>query len=70
MPLQEQQAIAAALSADLLARQDQPGAPLERRLVVAPGAGHGFLCEARSDYNAEAAAVGWREMLALFRKAL
>ena len=70
MPLQEQQAIAAALSADLLTRQDQPGAPLERRLVVAPGAGHGFLCEARSDYNAEAAALGWREMLALFRKAL
>ena len=70
MPLQEQQAIAAALSADLLARQDQPAAPLERRLVVAPGAGHGFLCEARSDYNAEAAALGWREMLALFKKAL
>ena len=39
MPLQEQQTIAAALSADRLARQDQPGVPLERRLVVAPGAG-------------------------------
>jgi carboxymethylenebutenolidase len=70
MPLQEQQAIAAALSADRLARQDQPGAPLERRLVVASGAGHGFLCDARSDYNAEAAALGWHEMLALFEKAL
>jgi carboxymethylenebutenolidase len=39
-------------------------------MVVASGAGHGFLCEARSDYNPEAAALGWREMLALFAKAL
>ena len=70
MPLQEQQAIAAALSADSVARQNQPGAPLERRLLVAPGAGHGFLCDARSDYNAEAAALGWHDMLALFAKAL
>jgi carboxymethylenebutenolidase len=70
MPLEEQQAIAAALAADRLARQDQPGAPGERRLVVAQGAGHGFLCDARSDYNAEAAAMGWHEMVALFAKAL
>ena len=70
MPVEEQQTIAAALSADRLARQDQPGAPLERRLLVAPGAGHGFLCEARSDFNAEAAALGWQEMLALFEKSL
>ena len=70
IPAEEQQAVGAALSADLAARQDQPGAPLERRFVVAPGAGHGFLCEARSDYNAEAARLGWREMLELFAKAL
>ena len=70
MPLEEQQAIAAALSADLVARQEQPGLALERRLVVAPGAGHGFLCEARSDYNAEADSLGWREMLELFAMAL
>ena len=70
IPAEEQQAVVAALSADLAARQDQPGAPLERRFVVAPGAGHGFLCEARSDYNAEAARLGWREMLELFAKAL
>ena len=70
MPLEEQQAIAAALAADRLARQDQPGAPGERRLVVAQGAGHGLLCDARSDYNAEAAALGWHEMVALFAKAL
>ena len=70
MPLQEQQAIAAALSADRVARQEQLRPPLERRMVVASGAGHGFLCEARSDYNAEAAALGWHEMLELFAKAL
>jgi carboxymethylenebutenolidase len=70
MPRQEQQAIAAALAADSVARQDQPGAPLERRLLVAPGAGHGFLCDARSDYNAAAAALGWHDMLALFEKSL
>ncbi len=70
MPLEEQQAIAAALSADSAARQDQQGAALERRLLVVPGAGHGFLCDARADYNAQAAALGWHEMLALFAKAL
>ena len=70
MPLEEQQAIAAALSADSAARQDQQGAALERRLLVVPGAGHGFLCDARADYNAEAAALGWHEMLAIFAKAL
>ena len=41
-----------------------------QRLVVAPGAGHGFLCEARADYHPEAAAMGWRELLGLFGKAL
>jgi carboxymethylenebutenolidase len=41
-----------------------------QRLVVAQGAGHGFLCEARADYHPEAAAMGWRELLELFGKAL
>ena len=41
-----------------------------QRLVVAQGAGHGFLCEARADYHPEAAAMGWRELLGLFGKAL
>jgi len=41
-----------------------------QRLVVAPGAGHGFLCEARADYHPEAAAMGWRELLGLLEKAL
>jgi carboxymethylenebutenolidase len=70
MPLGEQQAIAATLLADAVARQGNPGPALERRLVVAQGAGRGFLCDARSDYNAEAAALGWQEMLGLFAKAL
>lgn len=54
----------------LMPLEEQPGPALERRLVVAPGAGHGFLCDARSDYNAEAASLGWREILELFAKAL
>ena len=35
------------------------------RLVVVPQVGHGFLCEARDDFSAPAAAVAWRQMLAL-----
>ncbi|MCP9887011.1 dienelactone hydrolase family protein [Cyanobium sp. ATX 6A2] len=65
MPAEERQAIAAALATDA-ARRPQ----LERRLVVAPGAGHGFFCEARADYHPEAAAQGWQEMLALFSRRL
>lgn len=33
-------------------------------------AGHGFLCEDRPDYNAAAAAEGWREMLDWFEQHL
>jgi carboxymethylenebutenolidase len=40
------------------------------RLVRATGAGHGYMCEARSDCNAAAAAAGWAAMLQLFREAL
>ena len=40
------------------------------RLVRATGAGHGYMCEARSDFNAAAAAAGWAAMLQLFREAL
>jgi carboxymethylenebutenolidase len=43
---------------------------LERRMVIAPGAGHGFMCEARADFRPEAARQGWVEMLALFAKGL
>jgi carboxymethylenebutenolidase len=39
------------------------------RLLTLP-AGHGFLCEARDDFRPEAAAVGWRELLAFFAETL
>ena len=38
----------------------------QHRLLVAPGAGHGYMCEARADYRQEAARSGWSEMLGLF----
>jgi carboxymethylenebutenolidase len=65
MPAEERQAIAAALAADAERRPQ-----LERRLIVAPGAGHGFFCEARADYHPEAAALGWQAMLGLFSRRL
>ena len=55
MPPQELAALAAALEAS--------GSPQRRELVVLPGAGHGFMCEQRSDYNPEAAARGWSLLL-------
>jgi carboxymethylenebutenolidase len=39
-------------------------------LVVAPGAGHGFMCEARADFHPTAAAEGWSQLLALFAQQL
>jgi carboxymethylenebutenolidase len=39
-------------------------------LIVAGGAGHGFMCEARADFHPGAAAQGWQRMLALFAEAL
>ena len=55
MPPEELVAIRTALA--------QAGQP---PLIVAEGAGHGFMCEARADFNPEAAAQGWQRMLALF----
>ena len=34
-----------------------------RQLVLAPGAGHGFMCEARPDFDAAASELGWRTLL-------
>lgn len=59
MPPAEQQAIAAALSASP-----------RHRLILASGAGHGYLCEARGDFDPEAARAGWSAMLDLFAEAL
>lgn len=65
MPEPERQAIAAALEAD--SRRDPARL---RRLVLAPGAGHGYMCEQRADHNPSAAAEGWRLMLELFASRL
>lgn len=59
MPPEELAAIRAALAAS-----GQPP------LIVAAGAGHGFMCEARADFHPAAAAEGWRQMLALFEERL
>lgn len=42
----------------------------ERRMILAPGAGHGYMCEARGDFHPQAAQQGWSEMLGLFARAL
>ena len=39
-------------------------------IVVYPKAGHGFFCDERASYQAEAAADAWRRMLAFFRQRL
>jgi carboxymethylenebutenolidase len=44
--------------------------PERQRLIRVPGAGHGYLCEARADHRPVAAAEGWREMLAFLADAL
>ena len=66
MPPEELEAIAVALHDARTAHPDGP----ERRLLVLPGAGHGFLCEARADFQAEAAAQAWAAMLTLFETVL
>ena len=61
MPPEELNAIEQALAA-------VPGD--RHRFLLAPGAGHGYMCEARADFNAEASAAGWAAMLQLFGEAL
>jgi carboxymethylenebutenolidase len=65
IPSEEITAVAAALTAA------NGGVPAEsatarHRLLLAPGAGHGYMCEARADFSSEAARVGWSAMLGLF----
>lgn len=50
MPPEELSAIQQALAA-------VPGR--RHRFVMAPGAGHGYMCEARSDFHPQASAAGW-----------
>ena len=58
MPADEQQAICAAL---------QVADPTAERLQcrIAPEAGHGFMCSQRSDFQPEAAQLGWQSLLEL-----
>ncbi len=44
--------------------------PARHQLIRVPGAGHGYLCEARADHRPEAAARGWQTMLRLFEETL
>jgi carboxymethylenebutenolidase len=62
MPAAEIEAIATALAAS--------GSTHRRDLVVLPGAGHGFMCEQRSDYDASAAQQGWSLMLDALQRSL
>ena len=65
IPAEEITAVAAALTAA------NGGVPAEsmaarHRLLLAPGAGHGYMCEARADFSTNAARSGWSDMLGLF----
>ena len=61
MPPEELSAIDAALARE-------PGG--RHRFVLAQGASHGYMCEARGDFHPNAAAAGWKAMLSLFSEAL
>jgi carboxymethylenebutenolidase len=69
MPPEEIDAIEAALTAA------NGGTPAREsggrhRLIVEPGAGHGYLCEARADFDPEGSRHGWSAMLELFAESL
>jgi len=69
MPPEEVAAIEAALTAaNGGSPAREPGG--RHRLIVAPGAGHGYLCEARADFDPEGARQGWSAMLNLFAEML
>ena len=40
------------------------------RLLIAPGAGHGYMCSARGDFHPQTAAAGWAALLELFASSL
>jgi carboxymethylenebutenolidase len=45
-------------------------AGVAHEVVVYPGVGHGFFCDARGDYDEDAAADAWRRVTEMFRAAL
>ena len=61
MPPTEQSALKAALAAEASFNPARV-----RQFVSAAGAGHGYMCESRSDHHPSAAAQGWQRMLELF----
>ena len=65
IPAGEITAVAAALTAANGGVRAESEAA-HHRLLVAPGAGHGYMCEARADFLPEAARSGWSTMLGLF----
>ena len=71
IPAADVEAIRAALGEANARRAAEPQPPgrLPHRLLELQ-AGHGFMCEARADHRPEAAAIGWREMLAFFATSL
>lgn len=62
MPADELEAIRLALA--------NAGTGRRRELLIAAGAGHGFMCEARADYAPVAAQQGWRRLLEALADAL
>ncbi|MEY3544655.1 MAG: hypothetical protein RLZZ247_812 [Cyanobacteriota bacterium] len=62
MPAEEIQLMKVAL--------EQASGRHRHRLVMATGAGHGYMCEARPGFEPTCAAEGWAAMLELFAQAL
>src|SRR5207249_423930 len=51
-------------------RQALDDAHVQHEVVVYPGAGHGFFCDERADFNPAAAADAWKKVATLFREEL
>jgi carboxymethylenebutenolidase len=51
---------------ELLGQRLSSGSPVDAAVVCYPDAAHGFHCDARPSYSAEAANDGWRRTLDWF----
>jgi carboxymethylenebutenolidase len=60
IPVEQVEALRAAVAA----------VTVDAEIVRYPGAGHGFHCDMRSDYNADAAADAWQRTLGWFERYL
>ncbi|MCT0224993.1 dienelactone hydrolase family protein [Synechococcus sp. CS-1328] len=71
IPPADAAAIRSALEAANAAnRLSADGSPEARHRYLEVEAGHGFMCDARVDYNADAAAIGWAALLEFFAASL